>query len=174
MSLRNGGDFLKKKKHKQTLFAILHILSYFIYFLSDSKEPSTRSRWQGWREYFSFFNTSYICFVMCTSIAGVGYYVPFNMLFDFMILEGQTKEISSLALSLAGVGSIVSRILVGFVGDYKCCHRIYYYLLAVFMCGATTIACVHLTYSWQFLVYGILYGMGSGKFISISLVKREY
>ena len=120
--------------------------------------------WQGCHNFFSFFNTYYVCFVISTSIAAVGFFVPFTVLFDFMVLEGQTKEISSLSLSLAGVGSIISRVLVGFVGDYKCFHRIYYIMFSVSVCGATTIACVHLTYSWQFMVYGLLYGMGSGKF----------
>ena len=81
-----------------------------------------------------------------------------------MTSRGQTKEYSSLTLSLSGAGSIVSRILVGFAGDYKCCHRIYYLIFAVMFCAVINVACVHLTVVWQFLLYGFLYGMGIGRF----------
>ena len=80
-----------------------------------------------------------------------------------MVTGGQTKNYSSLALSLAGIGSIVSRVLVGTAADYECCNRIYYYIFAVDLCGFITIACVHLTIFWQFLLYGIFYGVGTGK-----------
>ena len=91
--------------------------------------------------------------------------MPFNLLYSMMTSRGQTKEYSSLTLSLSGVGSIVSRVLIGFVGDYKCCHRIYYLIFAVLFCATVNVACVHLTEFWQFLVYGFLFGLGIGKSI---------
>ena len=76
---------------------------------------------------------------------GTGYYIPYNLLYSTMTSRGQTKEYSSLALSLSGVGSIVSRVLVGFLGDYKCFHRIYYFIVAVTVCAAINVLVVHLT-----------------------------
>ena len=80
-----------------------------------------------------------------------------------MTSKGQSNEYSSLTLSLSGVGSIVSRVLIGFAGDYKCCHRVYYLIFAVLFCAAINVTCVYLTEIWQFIIYGILYGMGTGK-----------
>ena len=108
-------------------------------------------------------NPRYLCYVSATAIAAVGYFMPYNLLYNMMTTKGQTKEYSSLALSLSGAGSIVSRVLVGFIGDYGCCHRIYYLICSVIICAAITAACVHLTVFWQFLLYGFLYGMGTGK-----------
>ena len=89
--------------------------------------------------------------------------MPYNLLYSMMISRGQTKEYSSLALSLSGAGSIVSRVLVGFLGDFKCFHRIYYFIGAVTVCAGINVAVVYLTIFWQFLVYGFLYGMCTGK-----------
>ena len=119
------------------------------------------------RRFFSFFNAFYVCSVISSSIAATGYFVPYNFLFDLMVHRGQTKDNSSLALSLAGVGSIISRVVVGFVGDYKCCHRIYYLMFSVFLCGFISMVCVHLTDLWQYLLFGLLYGMGTGELIFI-------
>ena len=81
-----------------------------------------------------------------------------------MITRGQTRDTASLTLSLAGIGSIVSRLLVGFIGDFKCCHRIYYYIFSMLFSGAITTACVHFTEDWQFLIYGFMYGFSAGEF----------
>ena len=89
-----------------------------------------------------------------------------------MTSGGQSKEYSSLTLSLSGVGSITSRVLVGFLGDYKCFHRIYYLIGAVILCAAINVTVVNLTVFWQFLVYGFLYGMGTGK-LSSSFTKNN-
>ena len=132
-------------------------------YLNLISETNGLSSAQRCRKFFNFFNSDYICFVLATSIAAVGYFIPYNFLFSLMIFKGQTREHSSLALSLAGVGGITSRVLVGFVGDYGCCHRIYYNIFAVILCGLTSIACVHLVIFWQYMLYGFLYGMGTGE-----------
>ena len=75
---------------------------------------------------------------------GTGYFIPYNLLYSMMIAKGQTKDGLSLALSLAGIGGIVSRVLVGFAGDYKCFHRIYYFIFAVSLCAATNVLAVYL------------------------------
>ena len=87
-----------------------------------------------------------------------------------MISKGQTRAYSSLTLSLAGVGNIVTRVSVGFLGDYKFCNRIYFFILANMISGCVTFACVHLTVFWQFLSYGFLFGMSTGKCIIILAV----
>ena len=135
-------------------------------------ETNGLSSSQRCRKFFSFFNSNYICFVLATTIAVVGYFIPFNLLFNLMILKGQTREHSSLALSLAGVGGITSRVLIGFVGDYKCCHRIYYNIFAMILCGLTSIACVHLVIFWQYMLYGFLYGMGTGELSAYSTLQN--
>ena len=140
------------------------------YFVSETTKPCMKMVSQKCKELFSFFNAPYICCVIATVFGFVAYFIPFNLLYNMMIVRGQTKEYSSLALSLAGVGSIVSRLLVGFVGDYNCCHRIYYYIFAMFLSGIITIACVHLTVFWQFLLYGLLYGMGTGTYLFILFI----
>ena len=81
-----------------------------------------------------------------------------------MITRGQTRGTASLTLSLAVIGSIVSRLLVGFIGDFKCCHRIYYYIFSMLFSGAITMACVLFTEDWQFLMYGFMYGFSTGEF----------
>ena len=121
---------------------------------------------QNCQGHFSFFNSLYLRFVAGDLCVGFAYFVPYNLLYKMMISRGQTKEHSSLALSLAGAGSIVARVFVGFMGDFKCCNRIYYFIFAVALPGFITLACVHLTAFWQFLTYGFLYGMASSKFIS--------
>ena len=100
--------------------------------------------------------------MIAVTFGGMGYFIPFNLLYSMMTSRGQTKEFSSLTLSISGVGSIVARVLIGFVGDYKLFHRIYYWIGAVTLCAAINVLVVHLTAFWQFLMYGCLYGMGAG------------
>ena len=119
------------------------------------------------RNLFSFFNCLYIVFVANAVLVGFAYFTPYNLLYKLMLSKGQTKEYSSLALSISGGGSIFARVLVGFMGDFKCFHRIYYYIMAISMCGVTTIVCVYFTVFWQYLCYGFLYGMGAGQYICI-------
>ena len=97
-------------------------------------------------------------------LCGFSYFVPYNLLYKMMISRGQTKEHSSLALSSAGAGSIVARVFIGFMGDFKCCHRIYYFIFAAASGGSITFACVHLTAFWQYLIFRFLYGMAASKF----------
>ena len=123
--------------------------------------------------HFSFFSGLYICFVAGAVCVGFAYFVPFNLLYKMMTSRGQTKEHSSLTLSLAGAGSIVARVFVGFMGDFKCCHRIYYFIFAVAFSGFITLACVHLTAFWQFLTYGFLYGMASSKLKHVRISIRS-
>ena len=129
----------------------------------ESHRSLLKSLLQMLRKCCSFFNGYYLCYLAADIPGFMAYYLPYNLLYNMMITRGQTKSYSSLTLSLAGIGSIVSRVLVGFAGDYKCCHRIYYFIFSMFLCGFITLACVHLTVFWQYLLYGILYGMGTGK-----------
>ena len=131
--------------------------------LSDKTAPYKKSPVNRCKKYFSFFNIRYLFFVAAVTFGGMGYFIPFNLIYSMMTSRGQTKQFSSLTLSLSGVGSIMSRVLVGFLGDYKCFHRIYYLIGAMTLCAAINVLVVHLTVFWQYLVYGCLYGMGSGK-----------
>ena len=134
-------------------------------FSSGDAYSTAMSPFSKCRNLFSFFNCLYIVFVANAVLVGFAYFTPYNLLYKLMLSKGQTKEYSSLALSLSGGGSIFARILVGIVGDFKCCHRIYYYMMAISMCGITSIVCVYFTAFWQYLCYGVLYGMGAGQYI---------
>ena len=124
-------------------------------------------------KYFSFLNSRFFCFVAAVFFGGTGFYVPYNLLYSMMISRGQTKEYSSLALSLSGVGSIVSRVSVGLLADFKCFHRIYYFIIAVTLCAVFNVAVVHLVQFWHFLLYGSLYGMGTGKLVKNLVIHYE-
>ena len=133
--------------------------SFFLLILEVNKASSVPRC----RRYFAFFNNNYVCFVIGTTTAAVGYFIPYNLLYNLMIHKGQTREHSSMALSLVGVGGIISRVLVGLVGDFKCCHRIYYFIFAVILSAFTSAACVHLVIFWQYFLCGFLHGMATGK-----------
>ena len=138
------------------------LTSIFVFFTENTKQ-SRKSLRQKCRKHFAFISGIYLCYLVSVTLTFVAYFIPFNLLYRLMLTKGQTREHSSLAISLAGAGSIVSRVLIGFIGDYKCCHRIYYFIFSLFFCGGITTACVHLTVFWQFLLYGFFYGFGSGE-----------
>ena len=80
-----------------------------------------------------------------------------------MTSKGITAISSAMALSLMGVGSIATRVFVGFLGDYTRRHRIYFLIIAMLMCGCLTVVCVHFTLFWHFWIYGVLFGVCTGK-----------
>ena len=143
----------------------------FICFFSGTRTETPFS--QKCREQFAFFDGIYFCYLVATILAFIAFFVPFNLLYNMMLTRRQTKEHSSLTLSLSGFGSITSRFVVGFLGDYKCFHRIYYYIFSLLFVGALTVACVHFTVFWQFLVYGFLYGFGLGESTRILYTKQK-
>ena len=102
--------------------------------------------------------------MIAATFGDAGFFIPFNLIYSMMTSKGQTKANSSLTLSLSGAGGIASRVLIGFAGDYRCFHRIYYVIFAMALCAIINVACLHLTVYWQFFVYGLLYGIGTGKF----------
>ena len=138
-------------------------LAVYIYF-TDKTEVLAETPCKRCLKVFNFFNWRFICFVIASTFGVIGYLIPFNLIYSMMTSKGQTKAYSSLTLSLSGAGSITSRVLIGFAGDYRCLHRIYYFIFAMTLCAMINVACLHLTVYWQFFVYGFLYGVGTGKF----------
>ena len=133
-------------------------------FFSDDANHLPNTMVHRCKNYFSFFNRLYFSYLVATTLSKVAFFVPYTFLYNMMITRGQTRATASLTLSLAGIGSIVSRLLVGFIGDFKCCHRIYYYIFSMLFSGAITMACVHFKEDWQFLMYGFMYGFSAGEF----------
>ena len=95
--------------------------------------------------YFAFCNVRHSCFIVAAFFGGTGYYIPYNLMYSMMIESGRTKDHSSLTISLTGVGSIASPVSVGFIGDYKCFHRIYYFIFAVTLVAIINALVVHVT-----------------------------
>ena len=152
----------------------LYFTHYCVRFSSGDADSTVMSPFRKCRNLFSFFNCLYIVFVANNFFVGFAYFIPYNLLYKMMLSKGQTREYSSLALSISGGGNIFARVLVGFIGDFKCCHRIYYYIMAIFMCGGTTIGCVYFTVFWQYLCYGFLFGMGTGQYICVYTMHNKF
>ena len=117
---------------------------------------------------FGHFATS--IFVVAAGIRAFGFFVPFLLLADFAVDKGVTVEGAAWLASAVGISGAVSRIFLGWIGDFPCVDRLYLYILCLIVGGVFSAISPSFSSYGLLMVYACIYGITMGGECSLTPV----
>ena len=117
---------------------------------------------------FSHLPTS--IFVIAAGIRAFGFFVPFLLLADFAVDKGVTVEGAAWLASALGISGAVSRVVLGWIGDFPCVDRLYLYILCLIVGGVFSAISPFFDSYGLLMLYACVYGITMGGECSLTPV----
>ena len=109
-------------------------------------------------------------FVIAAGIRAFGFFVPFLLLADFAVDKGITVEGAAWLASAVGISGAVSRVGLGWVGDFPCVDRLYLYILCLIVGGVFSAISPSFSSYGLLMLYACIYGITMGGECSLTPV----
>ncbi|XP_003367103.1 conserved hypothetical protein, partial [Trichinella spiralis] len=145
----------KKKKSKRKLHHIPRTISRVLLSMID---------------YHLLKHPSMLILSIANIVGMLGFYVPFVFLASYSDSLGNTKEQSSLLLSVIGITNTIGRVIFGWVSDQHWVTALTINNIALLLCGLLTCLCVVFTTYELLILYSTLFGFFIAPYISLSAV----
>ncbi|OUC46346.1 transporter, major facilitator family protein [Trichinella nativa] len=145
----------KKKKSKRKLHHIPRTISRVLLSMID---------------YHLLKHPSMLILSIANIVGMLGFYVPFVFLASYSDSLGNTKEQSSLLLSVIGITNTIGRVIFGWVSDQHWVTALTINNIALLLCGLLTCLCVVFTTYELLILYSTLFGFFIAPYVSLSAV----
>ena len=109
-------------------------------------------------------------FVIAAGIRAFGFFVPFLLLADFAVDKGVTVEGAAWLASALGISGAISRVVLGWIGDFPCVDRLYLYILCLVVGGVFSAISPYFSSYGLLMLYACIYGITMGGECSLTPV----
>ncbi|XP_060582252.1 monocarboxylate transporter 12-like [Ruditapes philippinarum] len=104
-------------------------------------------------------------FLFCNFTVQLAYTIPFNLLPDQSVEKGISKHQVSWIMSSVGITNTLGRVLLGWLADNKCIHRLSLLKLLLLLAGLSTAVSPLFTTFTTKLLYACIYGFLVGGYV---------
>ncbi|XP_046338622.2 monocarboxylate transporter 14-like isoform X1 [Haliotis rufescens] len=112
----------------------------------------------------------FLIFLTATAFTHLGVMVPYVHLPDLARLTGVAKGDASFLVSIMGLVGILGRLVFGYVADFSCLNRIFFYAVMLLICGAATFLCTMVKTYALFAVYAAVQGAFIGTWTAFTSI----
>ena len=137
---------------------------------SDSKLTKVLAIFHQIFPYTVFSHVPTSIFVIAAGIRAFGFFVPFLLLADFAVDKGVTVEGAAWLASALGISGAVSRVVLGWIGDFPCVDRLYLYILCLIVGGVFSAISPFFDSYGLLMLYACVYGITMGGECSLTPV----
>ena len=105
-----------------------------------------------------------LIFLISAHVRSFGFFVPFMLLPDLAVGRDVTLESAAWLASGMGISGAISRVFLGWIGDFPSVDRLYLYIFCILGSGILSAVCPSFYLYWLLMIYACVFGSLMGKY----------
>ena len=109
-----------------------------------------------------FRSKAYLIMLAGNLVSCMSFNIPYIFLPDMAILRGISKRDAAFLISVIGILSTVSRVVLGWLADKQCVNRVIFFSVSVLSVGISVMLFPLCTGYWMFVLVATMFGIFQG------------